>query len=317
VAVDVNDDGVFDSGDTLIAGTAPGGMLEASESEKTIYTDVSGHPVEVEWDPSAGSDGEVTLSYETFDTTLAPGETYSRDTGYGFTLDAEFTDLNSDGYADLSISNGDTTLESQFGAELYRSGRNVFVKEHGSGQVDLGYDGSDEIDSVSFGGTPSDITEEDEETYTSFGSYVEVGSDMSEVSVEVPENQRKALHTVGGEASSGSGDVSRPTGWPETGSLDSEASEGHRILVGGPAINELTAELADEGSSRVQTNYSEGTGYIELIDEAFDGDSALVVAGHSADDTRNAAEFLANYGDHSESMEGTELEIDTASGEVQ
>ncbi|AOV94320.1 hypothetical protein AQV86_00135 [Nanohaloarchaea archaeon SG9] len=317
VAVDENGDDVYDSGDTLIAGDAPGGIVSEADPEKTVYTDVSGHPVRIEWDPSAGSSGEATLGYETFETTLAPGESVSQSTGYGFTLDADFNDLNGDTEADLSVSNADTTLDTRFGAEISGLASNVVLNEHGSGQVNVGFDGSNEIDSVSFGGTPSSITSEDEETYTDFGSRVSVGSDMSDVGLEVPEEKRNAVHTVGGEASTGTQDVTAPAGWPQTGALDTEEVENHSILVGGPAINDLTAELAEQDLSRAQENYSEGTGYLELVDEAFNGKSALVVAGHSAADTRGAAEFLANYGDHSESFEEfSELEIDTSSGEA-
>jgi len=317
VAVDENGDDVYDSGDTLIAGDAPGGIVSEADSEKTVHTDVSGHPVRIEWDPSAGSSGEATLGYETFETTLAPGESVSQSTGYGFTLDADFNDLNGDTEADLSVSNADTTLNTRFGAEISGLASNVVLNEHGSGQVNVGFDGSNEIDSVSFGGTPSSITSEDEETYTNFGSRVSVGSDMSDVGLEVPEEKRNAVHTVGGEASTGTQDVTAPAGWPQTGTLDTEEVENHSILVGGPAINDLTAELAEQDLSRAQENYSEGTGYLELVDEAFNGKSALVVAGYSAVDTRGAAEFLANYGDHSEEMSGvSELKIDTSSGEA-
>ena len=85
--------------------------------------------------------------------------------------------------------------------------------------------------------------------------------------------------------------------------LDSEIDATSRqtknlILVGGPVVNSLVAELAAAGKTWDATKYrtnGEGTYVLDYVDGAFaSGKAALVVAGHSAADTRSAAAKLVN-----------------------
>lgn len=92
--------------------------------------------------------------------------------------------------------------------------------------------------------------------------------------------------------------------------LDSKVSDaeklGKLILVGGPAVNTLVAELAASGKTMSADKWREAdeTGAklnkdkakIQLVEDAFGtGSVALVVAGYSAADTGNAAYVLQNY----------------------
>jgi hypothetical protein len=88
------------------------------------------------------------------------------------------------------------------------------------------------------------------------------------------------------------------------GKLDTEVTSADKstkslILVGGPAVNSLVAELATAGKTRDVQWYRDqgaGTALVDLVEDAFaSGRSALVVAGHSAADTRAATSALQNY----------------------
>src|SRR3989338_1012754 len=88
------------------------------------------------------------------------------------------------------------------------------------------------------------------------------------------------------------------------GKLDTEITSADRstknlILVGGPAVNTLVAELAAAGKTQDVAWYrsqGSGTALIDLVSDAFaSGKSALVVAGWGAADTRAATSRLQNY----------------------
>ncbi len=107
---------------------------------------------------------------------------------------------------------------------------------------------------------------------------------------------------------------------PATGiaKLDTEAEAiketTNLILVGGPAVNSLVAELADKGKTMTLDDWRseqdgqrvyEGTAIIQYIDDAFaQGKAALVVAGYSAEDTRNACYVLQNYKQYADDLKG-------------
>ena len=88
------------------------------------------------------------------------------------------------------------------------------------------------------------------------------------------------------------------------GKLDTEVTSAdkstkHLILVGGPAVNTLVAELATAAKTKDVAWYRSqgaGTALVDLVENAFtSGRSALVVAGHSAADTRSASSRIQNY----------------------
>ncbi len=108
------------------------------------------------------------------------------------------------------------------------------------------------------------------------------------------------------QTSGGSGSTVKTASPVKTalGKLDTEITSAdrstrHLILVGGPAVNTLVAELATAGKTRDVTWYRSqgaGTALVDLVEYAFSsGRSALVVAGHSAADTRAATSRVQNY----------------------
>ncbi len=95
--------------------------------------------------------------------------------------------------------------------------------------------------------------------------------------------------------------------------LDTEVTNSDKtgknlILVGGPAVNTLVAELASDGKTwDVETYRTKGAGtaLVELVEDAFtSGKSALVVAGHSAADTRVATGVVQNFDGNTDKLKG-------------
>ncbi len=94
--------------------------------------------------------------------------------------------------------------------------------------------------------------------------------------------------------------------------LDSEVSapSSHNlILVGGPAVNTLTAQFLAMTADDFRTTYKAGEAVLKVVENG--GNVALVVAGYNADDTRRATKVLQNYG--SFTLTGTEAKV-TGSG---
>ena len=182
-----------------------------------------------------------------------------------------------------------------------------------------------------------DLESDDDEQvgYTAYGTYVHRDTDEpGTVSLNVPSGQSTAgaaftndageLSSEGG-GGSGSVDTMMPTGWPaQSVALDSDdfvpeaRTSSNLILVGGPAANSLVEELANNNKTWSTSDYTEGEGLLQLVPEAFNEDhDALVVAGYTGEDTRQAGEFLSNYEQNSEALAGqSQVSISTAEGSV-
>ena len=76
-------------------------------------------------------------------------------------------------------------------------------------------------------------------------------------------------------------------------------------------MNTLVANLATAGKTKNRDYYVEqGAGYalLDLVADAFaTGKSALVVAGHSAADTRTVTGFLQKFEDHASQFAGKNM----------
>jgi hypothetical protein len=81
------------------------------------------------------------------------------------------------------------------------------------------------------------------------------------------------------------------------------------IIVGGPCVNWVSAYFMDHPESCTE-GFSPGRGNILLFRNG--KGIALVVAGYSAEDTRRAANILANYKDYSSNLFGTSLRVSSA-----
>jgi len=98
--------------------------------------------------------------------------------------------------------------------------------------------------------------------------------------------------------------------------LDSEITDPaskNLILVGGPAVNSLTASALglDYPTTGAASTVPENAATLRMVSNAFGGsNSALVVAGWDADDTRNAASVLQDYSSHASALAGnSEVEV--------
>jgi len=184
-----------------------------------------------------------------------------------------------------------------------------------------------------FGLESLDSEDDTEQAYTEFGSFVEVDTDdEGGVVGYVPSAQATSgmamtgpdgsLSSEGGSASGSVTSMSPTYSWA-AGNLDSDddsehrTSDDHLILVGGPSVNSLVADLVEEDRTMPAEDYTEGEGMIQRVEGFNDGQDALIVAGHSGEDTRAAGEFLANYRDHEGDLEGLDqVTISTETGQV-
>ncbi|MBW2983745.1 hypothetical protein KY361_01375, partial [Candidatus Woesearchaeota archaeon] len=77
------------------------------------------------------------------------------------------------------------------------------------------------------------------------------------------------------------------------------------ILVGGPCANAAAADALGNPAD-CAAGFEEGKGLIQLVEHA-NGNVAMIVAGYSADDTRNACTVVANYKDYA--LSGAKMEV--------
>lgn len=331
IAQDDGDNNYESGTDTVIAGTAPGGIVQNGDSSKTVYTDVNGRPLKIEWDDTAD---EATITYQSFSKPVSVGDSQETvDTGYGFSLTTSFT--GSSGSENLAVGSSDSVLNTRFGSQIrYQAtgvdstNPDVQIDENGDGfnfgdsdgvDVAVSYDGSGNVDRVTTDDGVVDATSENVERRTSFGTALSVASGMDSVSFELPENQLNALHALGELEESSTGRLS-PTGFPEAGLLASEADKSENmILVGGPKVNSLVKELASAGKTWNANKYrnNQGVGLVDYIEDAFNSSAtALVVSGWNAQDTTAAADFLADYEANADRLKGERLKINSDTGKV-
>jgi hypothetical protein len=95
--------------------------------------------------------------------------------------------------------------------------------------------------------------------------------------------------------------------------LDSEVSlpvNKHLVLVGGPGVNELTAEAMGYdyptyGSQMTGEEFGVGEGYIKVFEDVLEeGYVAVVVAGWEATETRRACSVLQQYASFADELDG-------------
>ncbi len=95
--------------------------------------------------------------------------------------------------------------------------------------------------------------------------------------------------------------------------IDSSALDKPIILVGGPAVNSLVKELADANKTKAASEYEVDRAYVDLIENAFNNKTALVIAGYAGDDTRLAARVVASQVLNSDmGLSGTSVTLNTA-----
>lgn len=141
--------------------------------------------------------------------------------------------------------------------------------------------------------------------------------DQARVEIKYPDEQVSAAVFVLGKGASttttgGAGTVTSEKVVPiksAIAKLDREVTDADKtnknfVLIGGPAVNSLVADLATAGKTWNRGKYieeGEGTAIIQVVADAFaTGKVALIAAGHSAADTRTATSILQRYDDYEE-----------------
>lgn len=161
-----------------------------------------------------------------------------------------------------------------------------------------------------------------------FGTYAEVNTkDQNRASVWYPDSQVSANVFILGTGAkvttvpAAAGLTVRDAAPIKTAvaKLDSEVgttekSTKNLILVGGPAVNSLVAELAAAKTADNKTKTSDvawyraqgkGTALVDMVENAFaTGKAALVVAGFDAADTRAVTSVMQDFGAHASALAG-------------
>ncbi len=158
--------------------------------------------------------------------------------------------------------------------------------------------------------------------YTSQGAFIKFNAptnDPQELTVEYPETQRVPLVYVTGKDVSFTETTAETSGSTavtvqriEVGAakLASEVADVmnvNAILVGGPCANAAAATVMGNPAD-CAAGFEPGVGKIQLWEHA-NGNVAMLVAGYSALDTRNAAQVVANYKDYKNQLKGTMVEV--------
>jgi len=156
--------------------------------------------------------------------------------------------------------------------------------------------------------------------YTAYGAYVRRStptSDPQEVWVEYPKDQRLPQVFLTGEGASFAASVAASTdavtvqridvGATKLASEVSNINAVNSILVGGPCANAAAATVMGSPADCTE-GFEPGVGKIQVFDVGT-GNVAMLVAGYAAEDTRNAAAVVANYGDYASTLKGAVVEV--------
>ncbi|EHK01963.1 hypothetical protein HRED_00231 [Candidatus Haloredivivus sp. G17] len=311
VTVTVDSDDESSSGDTGSATVSPVATREAgipsgvasndatatvTYTDEEVVSDVSPDQAFVQYDISVGSNDDVDLAGRTTGdnqaAVLALQPEDDNDDENGYVIEA-YAD---DGGQDVSRTYLGDAADYQ-------------TADMDDEDINAGYD---------FYGAYSMLDEEDSDTDV-FTLHLPAGQSSAGLAVTGAEG---SLSADGGSSSaSGSAMSESATGSYADVALDNELEGSDRtasnlILVGGPSVNSLVGELVDENQTMPASDYTEGEGMVQMVD-GFGDHSALVVAGHSGEDTRAAGEFLADYRNNQEAMAGqSQVTVSTETGQV-
>jgi hypothetical protein len=312
----------------------------ADENGVTLTSD--GTELQVELPSTESTDAA------TFNVTATSGSIDSLEsTSSGTSVDtsANTVTVNNGQTYGLTASAGDITITPQAGGSDISDNSVLIIEPEDHSDTEAAYivtttsntDGELDINSADYSGSAisSYATMEDNDdvsaAYDKYGAYSEYdSSDQGDFMLNLPFGQAAVGAAFTGEdgslSSSATGGQSftsmQPTGWPDVGALDSDDNipqlkqDTNLILVGGPAVNDLTQELAQANKTMSREDYQQDGATVQLVRGAFtQGQNALIVAGFAGEDTREASSFIANYQENSEELAGqTQITLDTGTG---
>ncbi len=157
--------------------------------------------------------------------------------------------------------------------------------------------------------------------YTAYGAYITrntPSSNPATFTIDYPQSQREALVYIVGKGATVSSSVSGSSsdavtvqrisvGAAKLASEVSDVKAQNSILVGGPCANAASSTVMGNPVD-CTAGFVPGEGKIQLFEQA-NGNVAMLVAGYSAVDTRNAAAVVANYGDYAGQLKGTKVTV--------
>jgi len=156
---------------------------------------------------------------------------------------------------------------------------------------------------------------------------LETNAENDKVVMEIPADEQKLVlyvGKIGGTTTTGgtykeavaiTSPVAKLASEVDTAVLDKDL-----ILVGGPCANPLVQQLVDAGKLNETYTCAGGvpgeawtpnTAYIIVVDDAFNGHRAMIVAGTMGTDTRVACSALQNYDTYLSGIESNAVKIDT------
>ena len=156
--------------------------------------------------------------------------------------------------------------------------------------------------------------------YDSYGDWYTLETptnDPAQLTIEVPAKQRVPMVYITSKGASFS--ESEPTttdavmiqkidvGAAKLASEVSDVMAQNTIVVGGPCANTHAHTLMGNKPDCTE-GFEPGVGLIEVWEHA-NGNVAMLVAGYSAVDTRNAATVVSNYKDYKGSLKGMKVEV--------
>jgi len=154
--------------------------------------------------------------------------------------------------------------------------------------------------------------------YSSYGTFIRhetPTSDPNTITIDHPVEQREALVYITGQgagftqtaaSTTGAVTVQRiSVGATKLASEVSNINAVSSILVGGPCANSAAASVMGTGAD-CTAGFTPGVGLVQMYSVG-GGNVAMLVAGYSAGDTRNAAAVVANYQDYG--LTGSKMEV--------
>ncbi|MCD6589660.1 hypothetical protein J7K74_00535, partial [Candidatus Woesearchaeota archaeon] len=161
----------------------------------------------------------------------------------------------------------------------------------------FGTKGDAEDTDITYGATPVKFGDWDGDALTEYGVVfkdVKNNLDDDEVVMEIPDDRVEAVVSVApGQATATSSEVMTQVVNPlpsDIAILDTDYTSGPAIVVGGPCVNTLAAELMGNPETCTE-GFEPGYGLIKL----FPDKDTILVAGYYAEDTQAAVKVLENY----------------------
>ena len=235
--------------------------------------------------------------------TVKVGTTVAGNTQPAIVL-VEQKDSNNDAYSVLFP----VTSTSSSGNNLADAGQPTFTYGNAT-EVSLGSD-SNKLRAVDLYGTYTERSTSGQDTVKAWIPAEQVQAQLAVVAVG-------STASVGTGGTTGTVKQAVPVK-TAVAKLDTEVTSADKttknlILVGGPVVNSLVKELATSSKTWDTATYvSEGAGtaIVQLVADAFtSGRSALVVAGHSAADTRSVTSVLQNFDAYKTQFTGKNLVV--------